>query len=148
MYLYLLEFIYRVKDRELVETWLSRENLGGVLISTRQYGDEILAVLANDQALVEARKQLRRHPAVSSCVEKWCLVYRIVATTTLELVISSFPLRGGEEWYLGTEKMAYLCTQWHQLSTEQMSWLLTSPTIVSWEDQFDLTPIPIGIREA
>ena len=80
----------------------------------------------------------------TSCVENCCLVYRIVAATALERVISSFPLHEGEEWYLGTEKTAYLCTQWHQLSAEQMSWLLTNPAIVAWEDRFGLTPMPMG----
>jgi hypothetical protein len=115
-----------------------------VLISARQYDDEILAVLANDEALTEEHKKLQGHPAISSSEEKWRAVYRVAPTTAPESALSSFPLREGEEWYLGAEKTAYLCVQSHQLSDEQISWLNTSTDIATWEDHFDLTPMPAG----
>lgn len=142
MYLYLLEFTCAVEDHPAVKTWLSKANPDGILISTSQYGDELLSVLAHDQTLTETHKKLRQHPAISSCVEKQRVVYRITTITAPELVLSSFPLREGEEWYPGIGKMAYLCIQAHQLSGEQISWLTTNPRIVAWESFFDLIPMP------
>src|SRR5260370_3222975 len=61
MYLHLLEFTYAVADRETVETWLSRVDLGeAALMSVKQYDDEILAVLASYQALAEEHKKLQQ----------------------------------------------------------------------------------------
>ena len=139
MYLYLLEFTYVVVDHKAVETWLAQAHLHGVLISISQYHDEMLAVLANEQALVEEYRTLHRHPAISSCVEKYCDVYRIMTTSAPKQVLSSFPLREGEEWYGGIEKMAYLCVQSHQLSGEQIFWLANNKNITAWQDRFDLT---------
>jgi hypothetical protein len=142
MYLHLLEFTYAVADREGVETWLSQADLGGAaLISIKQYDDEILAVLASYQALVEEHKKLQQHPAISSCVAKQCTVYRITTTTAPASALSSFPLREEEEWYQGAQKTAYLCVQSHQLSEEQTSWLATNADIIAWEDLFELPPL-------
>ena len=115
-----------------------------MLISTSQYWDEILAVLANDQTLAEDREKLQLHPAISSCVEKQCNVYRITTTTAPKKALSLFPLREGEEWYQGPAKVAYLCVQSRQLSDVQISWLTTSEDIAAWEYRFDLTPMPVG----
>ena len=142
MYLHLLEFTYAVADRETVETWLSRVDLGETaLMSVKQYDDEILAVLANYQALAEEHKKLQQHPAISSCVAKQRTVYRIITTTAPASVLYSFPLREEEEWYQGAEKTAYLCVQSQQLSEEQTSWLTTNADIIACEDLFDLTPL-------
>ena len=148
MHLYLLEFTYAVEDRETVETWLSQADLGGaVLISAEKYDDEILAVLANYQALTEAHKKLQQHPAISSCVAKQYAVYRITTAAAPASVLRSFPLKEGEKWYLGAGQTAYLCVQSHLLSEAQISWLVTSPDIIpdiiAWEDLFDLTPWPL-----
>ncbi len=142
MYLHLLEFTYAVADREAVETWLSRVDLGeAALMSVKQYDDEMLVVLANYQALDKQHKKLQQHPAISSCVAKQCTVYRITTTTAPASALYSFPLREEEEWYQGAEKTAYLCVQSHQLSEEQTSWLATNADIIAWEDFFDLTPL-------
>src|SRR5438067_691545 len=116
MDLHLLEFEYRVEDRETVETWLSQAGLDGVLLSIEQYNNEMLAVLASNQTLKEARLKLQQHPAISSSTEKQRVVYRVVTTTAPGLVLSSFPFREGEEWYLGAEKTAYLSMQSRLLS--------------------------------
>jgi len=113
-----------------------------VLISTRQYWDDILTVLVSEQILAEDRKKLLQHPAISSCVEKQGNVYRITTTTAPKKVLSSFPLREAEEWYLGPEKVAYLCVQSYLLSEEQITWLATSEDIAVCEYLFDLTPMP------
>ena len=148
MHLYLLEFTYGVEDRETVETWLSQADLGGaVLISIEQYDDQILAVLANYQALAAEHKKLQQRPAISSCEAKQCAVYRITTTATPASMLYSFPLREGEEWYHGAEQTAYLCVQSHLLSEAQISWLVTSTDIIAWEDLFELTPRPKVDRE-
>ena len=77
MNLYLLEVTYAAQDRKTVEPWLSQANLGCVLLSSEQYNDEILTVLASNQALVETSKKLCQHPAISSCEEKRRDIYRI-----------------------------------------------------------------------
>jgi hypothetical protein len=125
----------------MVERWLSQAHLRGVLISAKQYDDEILAVLANDEALTEEHKKLQRNPAISSSEEKRRVVYRVAPTTAPQSALSSFPLHEGEEWYLGAENTAYLCVQSPQLSDEQISWLVTSTDIASWDYLFDLTPM-------
>jgi hypothetical protein len=139
MYLYLLEFTYAVMNHKTVETWLAQAHLGGALISVSQYHDEMLAVLASEQSLGEEYRTLHWHPAISSCVEKYRAVYRIVTAVAPKLVLSSFPLRAGEEWYVGTEKIAYLCVQLHPLGAEQISWLANNKNITAWQDRFDLT---------
>ena|SRR5260370_42150477 len=144
MNLYLLEVTYAAQDRETVEPWLSQADLGCVLLSSEQYNDEILSVLASNQALVETSKKLCQHPAISSCEGKQRVIYRIATTTAPEHVLCSFPFRLGEEWYVGPGKTTYFSAQSHQLSEKQISWLATNPAIATWEDAFDLTPMPVG----
>ncbi len=141
MYLHLLEIVYGVEDRKAVEGWLSQTHLGGVVISTEQYDDQILAVLASEQALEEASQHLQRYPAVSSCEEKWRFVYRIAITSASEHILSSFPFSPGEEWYIGPEKTMYLSVQTQQLGEKQLAWLARSPDIARWEYLFDLTSV-------
>lgn len=144
MYVYILEFVYAAEDRETVEKWLAQAELGGVLLSSEPYDDEILAILASSRAFGEKSRKLRQHPLISSCEAKQCAMYRITTTTAPGWVLHSFPLREGEEWYPGSRQTAYLCLQSHQLSNEQISWLATSTAIVGWEYAFDLAPLPVG----
>jgi hypothetical protein len=144
MYLFLLAFTYAVDDRKAVEEWLSQAGLDSVLLSTERYNDEILAVLANYQEVTEDGRKLHLHPAISSCIEKQCPVTRVVTTIAPEQVLRSFPLREGEEWYLGSGHTAYLCTASRWLSDKQISWLATCTTISAWDYVFDLTPMPAG----
>lgn len=141
MYLHLLEIVYTVESRETVEMWLSQANLGSVVISTEQYNDEILAVLASEQAVEEAHQEMQWHPAISSCEGKQRVVYRITTTSTSEHALCSFPFRHGEECYVGPEKMIYLSVQSHQLNENQLSWLAENSDIVKWEYLFDLTSV-------
>ena len=143
MYLHLLELIYAVEDTEVVKMWLSQAGLGGVLISTEQYNEEMLVVLADDHTLVELYAKLRLCPAISSCEGKRRAVYRIMTTIAPEWAIYSFPLGEGEEWYRGDENTAYLCKQFQQFSDEQICWLATCRHIVRWECSFDLMPIDL-----
>jgi hypothetical protein len=99
--------------------------------------------LANEEALTEEHKKLRGNPAISSSEEKRRAVYRVAPTIAPESALSSFPLREGEEWYLGAEKTAYLCVQSPPLSDEQISWLVTNTDIATWDYLFDLTPMPV-----
>ncbi len=142
MYLFLLAFTYAVDDRKTVEAWLSQADLDSVLLSTERYNDEILAVLANYQEAREDGIKLRQQPAISSCMEKQCPVIRVVTAVAAERVLRSFPLREGEEWYLGAGHTAYLCTSSHWLSDTQISWLATCTTISAWNYTFDLAPMP------
>ena len=139
MYLNLIELIYPVHDAEIVKTWISEAGLGCVLISTEQYGEEMLVVLANDQALVELHAKLRLCPAISSCEGKRRAVYRIVTRILPEWVLYSFPLGEGEEWYQGNGNTAYLCKECHQFSDEQIAWLATCRHIIRWEHSFNLS---------
>jgi hypothetical protein len=145
MYLHLLELIYAVEDGDRIQMWLSDADLRGVFISSEQYDDQMLIVLADNQPLAEAHKRLRRCPAVSSCEEKLCAVYRIITTIKPEIVFRSFPLRNGEEWYWGGEKTIYLCLTTHELSKEQISWLVTCRHIAEWEGFFNLGPRPKAV---
>lgn len=142
MYLSLLEFTYAVEDRDAVEGFLSQADLAGVLISTEQYDDEILAVLASHQEPVSAYQQLRRHPAISFCEVKRRVVYRVTTITAPKLALSSFPGENSE-WYHGDANVTYLSTQTDQLSDKQVSWLAACAQIVAWEYQFDLAPVKV-----
>lgn len=144
MYVYLLEFTYAAKDREAIERWLAQADLGGVLLSTEPYDDEILAVLASNRAFGTASQSLSQYPLIASCEAKQCVMYRITTTSTPGCVLHSFPLREGEEWYPGAEQTAYLCLQSHQLSHEQIRWLAVNTAIVGWEYIFDLAPLLVG----
>lgn len=144
MYVYLLEFTYAARDREAVEKWLAQTDLGGVLLSTEPYDDEVLAVLASTQAFGTTSQRLSQHALIASCEAKQCAMYRITTTATPGWVLHSFPLREGEEWYPGAGQTAYLCLQSHQISHEQIRWLAISTAIVSWEYAFDLAPLLVG----
>jgi hypothetical protein len=144
MHLYLLEFVYAVKDREIIEAWIAQTDLGGVLICTMQYDEEILAVLASEHQLAEAFQKICQQPAISSCEEKHAVVFRVTTRVAPELAFRSFPFSEGEEWYRGGAQTAYLCLQSHQLSNEQISWLATCTQIVDWNRFYVLSPIPIG----
>lgn len=144
MYLNLLEFTYRVKDREEVVTWLSQADLGAVLISQEQYYDEILAVLASEQQLGEAHHKVRQHPAITSSNEKRCVVYRVTSNVPPPQMIRSFPTGEDQDWYLGADNIAYLCVQSHPLNDRQIAWLDANPQVANWDYLFDLQPIPSG----
>lgn len=144
MYLYLLALTYALEDRELVEAHLAQMHLEAVLISTEVYDDELLAVLASRQELEEVCEMLKRHPAVSSCVKKHCPVYHMITSAAPEQVLRTFPLREGEEWYLGEGRSVYLCVQSPLLSARQVSWIATSTQIASWEYWFDLVPVSVS----
>ena len=141
MYLGLLEIAYAVEDQEEAEALLSQENLGGVIISTEQYEDEILSVLANEETLLPAYRKLHGNYAIVSCEVKWRAVYLVTTTTEPKHALCSFPFRDGEEWYLGQGKTIYLSVQAHGLSDEQISWLATRPNIVDWKYDFELIPV-------
>jgi hypothetical protein len=143
MFLNLLEIAYAIENREVVETWLSQANLGGVIISTEQYDDEILSVLASAQALFPALIQLQQNSAITSCEEKLRAIYRVITSTEPKHALCSFPFRDGEEWYLGSGETIYLSVQSHELSDEQISWLAASADIVDWKYTFALTPVPL-----
>lgn len=143
MYLYLLEFTYAVKDRETVEAWLTEEGLSGTLISTQQYDDEIFSVLANDRAAPGDQRKLSVHDAISSCQAKQRALYRITTTDAPRVILHSFPLGEGDEWYACNERTIYLSMSSHRLGYKQISWLATCTNIVKWEDQFILRPLPI-----
>lgn len=117
------------EDHATIEAWLAQTGLGGMVISTEQYDDEILTVLADVQPLEKVRQQLQQHPAISTCEEKLRAVFRVTMTTAPGHVLCSFPFRGGEEWYVGAGKTAYLCTQSHQLNDQQISWLAANAQI-------------------
>lgn len=144
MYLSLLECVYDVKDRERVEAWLIQANLGGVLICTIQYDEEILAVLASRYRLLEALQKICRQPAISSCEEKCANVFRVTTTVAPEQVIRSFPFREKEEWYQGIGQAAYLCLQTPQFAYEQLVWLASSRYILAWDSTYALIPVPVG----
>jgi hypothetical protein len=144
MYLNLLEFTYAVRDREAVEIWLSQAELDAVLISTEQYYDEILAVLASEQSVVEAHKKLLEQPAITSCTEKRCVVYRVTTTVPPQQVIQDFPTGEDQDWYLGTDNTSYLCVQSHPLNDRLIAWLDTNPLVANWDYLFDLNPMPLG----
>ncbi len=141
MHVHLLEIVYASENRETVETWLSRADLGGVIISTEQYDDEVLAVLASEQSLGEALQQVRQQPAISSYEEKRRAIYRFTTTITPEHVLCSFPFHNGEEWYLGSGNVAYLCMPADQFNCIQVSWLAHSTDIDEWCPVFDLVPV-------
>jgi len=143
MYLYLLVFTYALEDHTLVEADLAEIHPGGVLISATQYDDEMLAVLASHQAPGEAYQKLLQHPAVSSCTESHCPVYHVVTSTPPEKALRTFPLREGEEWYLGEGQNGYLCVLSPLLSAKQISWLATSTEIGAWEYWFSLVPMSV-----
>ena len=142
MQLYLLEFTYAVEDREEVEQWLAEANLSGVLISTRQYEDEMFAVLASERAMHTDQQKLARHPAISSCQNKQNNLYRITTTQMPESVFRLFPLGEGDEWYWGTGRISYLSTQSQRLNQAQIAWLTTCSDITTWEYIFDLNEAP------
>ena len=142
MHLHLLEITYMLEDRATVEAWLAQADLDGMVISTEQYDDEILTVLANVQPLEKVCQQAQQHPVISTCEEKQRAVFRVTVTTEPGHVLCSFPFRGGEEWYIGTGKTAYLCVQSHQLDDQQISWLAASAEIAGWERWFDLAQTP------
>ncbi|HEY1350540.1 MAG TPA: hypothetical protein VGF67_13030 [Ktedonobacteraceae bacterium] len=144
MYLYLLTFTYAVEDWKLVDADLARIHPDGVLISTEQYDDEVLAVLASHQPVDEVCNRLAQHPAVSSCVGKHCPVYHIITSTTPEKALRTFPLREGEEWYLGGGRSVYLCVQSPLLGARQVSWIATSTEIAAWEYWFNLVSVSAG----
>ncbi len=144
MYLYLLVFTYAAEDHTLVEADLPQMYPGGVLISTEQYDDEMLAVLASHQTPDGVCQGLIQHPAISSCVEKHCPVYQVVTNTPPEKVLRTFPLREGEEWYLGEGRSGYLCVQSPLLSARQVAWLATSTEIAAWEYWFSLVPMSVA----
>lgn len=146
MYLYLLAFTYAAEDYKLVEADLAAIHPGGTLISIEQYDDEILAVLASHQAPGEAYQRLVQHPAVSSCTERHCPVYHIVTSTQPERALRTFPLREGEEWYLGERQNVYLCVLSPLLSAKQISWLAVSMEIAAWEYWFSLVPLSVGCQ--
>jgi hypothetical protein len=141
MYLHLLEITYAVEDRATIETWLSQAYLGGAIISTEQYSDEILAVLASEQVLGETYQELQRHPAISSCEKKRRAVYRVTTITEPKHALCAFPFREGEEWYVGSGKMIYLCVLSHRLSEQQAAWLATNTHISEWKYLFDLISV-------
>lgn len=144
MNLSLLECVYAVKDRDTIETWLAQADHDGVLISTMQYDEEMLAVLASEQRLFDALQQVCQQPAISSCEEKHADVFRLITTVPARLVVRTFPFRAGEEWYQGSEHTAYLCLQSHQLSYEQLAWLATCPHIRAWDSFYALSPVTAG----
>ncbi len=139
MYVHLLEIVYKVEQRDSAEKWLTHTNHDGVVISTERYGDEILAILASEQALEEPLQQLRQHPSISFCEEKRRALYRITTVSTSEHTLCSFPFRFGEEWYIGPQKTMYLSLQSHRLSNKQLCWLRENVNITGWQDQFPLT---------
>lgn len=141
MYLHLLEIVYAIEGREAVEMWLSQANLSSVVISTEQYDNEILAVLASKHAVEEAHQEMQWHPAISSCEGKKRVVYRITTTSTSEHALDSFPFCHGEEYYVGPKKTMYLSVLSHQLSEKQLSWLIENSDVVEWEYLFDLTSV-------
>lgn len=143
MYLSLLEFIYATKDCDVIETWFGRADLEGVLISTMQYDEEILAVLASERRLIDTLQKMYRQPAISSCEEKHAAVYRVTTTVAPELVFRSFPFGAGEEWYHGPERTAYLCLRSHHLNGGQITWVATCTQIVTWDALSVLSPVPI-----
>lgn len=144
MDLYLLEVTYAAEDRQIVEPWLSQANLNSVLLSVEQYDDEILAVLASPHPLIETQKHLQQHSAITSCESKRRVLYRVTTAISPEHVLCTFPFRAGEEWYLGPGKTTYLSAQSEQLREEQRSWLISHTEIVTWEDMFNLAPMPVG----
>lgn len=144
MDLYLLEVTYTSEDRQIVEPWLTQADPESTLLSVEQYDDEILAVLASRYPLTEVQKQLQQRSVISSCEGKRRALYRVTTTTTPEHVLCTFPFRAGEEWYLGPGKTTYLSAQTHELREEQLAWLATRAEIVTWEDTFDLVPMPVG----
>lgn len=146
MQLFLLEFTYAVDNRKVVEDWLSQAHLDSTLLSTEQYNNEMLAVLANYQDVTEDGRKLHRHPAISSCVEKQRFITRVVTTISPDLILRAFPLREGDEWYLGRGQTIYLCTTSRWLSERQISWLATCTHISAWESVFDLAPTPVASR--
>ncbi|HVU66122.1 MAG TPA: hypothetical protein VHD63_03295 [Ktedonobacteraceae bacterium] len=141
MRLYLLEIVYTVEKCEAVEGWLARTDLGGVVISTEQYDEEILAVLASERTLEKAYLQAWQHPFISSCEEKQRMVYRVTTASDPQHALCSFPFRPGEEWYAGSANMMYLSVQARQLSEKQLCWLAENTAITRWEHQFDLVPV-------
>lgn len=143
MYLYLLVFTCAVEDYKLVENDLARLHPDGVLISVEQYDDELLVVLASHQTPGDACQKLIQHPAVSSCVERYSPVYHVVTGIPPARTLHTFPLREGEEWYLGEGPNAYLCMQSPLLSPKQVSWLATSTQIAAWEYWFSLVPVSV-----
>lgn len=144
MYLYLLVFTYAAEDHKLVEADLAQIHPGGVLISAEQYDDEMLAVLASHQTPDEAYQKMIQHPAISSCMERHCSVYHVETSAPPEKALRTFPLREGEEWYLGQGRNVYLCVQSPLLSARQVSWLATSMEIAAWEYWFSLVPMSVG----
>ncbi len=143
MYLFLLEFTYAAKDCESIEAWLSQAQLSDMLISTMQYDDEILGVLASEQQLTEASLKILQQPTISLCQTKREAVYCVTTAVVPELVLRSFPFREGEEWYQGTKQTAYLCLQSHQLSARQIAWLATCKQIITWDFFCALSPVPL-----
>lgn len=143
MHLYLLEFTYAVEDRATVEAWLAEANLNGILISIKQYDDEIFAVLASEKSVHEEHRKLMLHPAISSCQTKQSILYRITTTETPESVFHLFPLGEGDEWYWGIGRTSYLSKQSQRFSQAQMSWLATCSKIVTWEYIFDIIRAPL-----
>jgi len=144
MYLYLLVCTYAFEDNKLVEEELTQRHLGSVLISVERYDDEMLAVLASHHMPDEVYRKLMRHPAISSCVKRYCPVYHVVTTTAPREALRTFPLREGEEWYQGEGRHVYLCLQSPLLSARQVSWLATSTEIAAWEHWFSLVPLSVG----
>ena len=138
MHLYLLEITYAAQDKQDVEAWLAHAPLTGVIISTEQYDDEILAVLASEQALGTAHQYVRQQHAVTSSQRKRRAVFRITTTTSPEHVLCAFPFRGGEEWYIGPGNVAYLSVQSHQLTDRQRDWLASNEEIADWQETFEL----------
>lgn len=139
MLLHLLEITYAAEDRETVEEWLVHTQLEGEIISVEQYDDEILAVQANVQPSRELLMHVRQQPGITSCCIKKRAVHRIETTTTPTHVLCSFPFREGEEWYLGSGNVAYLCVQAYNFTPKQTAWLTANTAIVAWSDLFDLT---------
>jgi hypothetical protein len=143
MYLSLLEFIYAVKDHEIVEEWLAQAHLNSVLISMMQYDEEILAVVASEHQLAGTSQKMYGQPAISSWEEKQAYVYRVKTVVAPELVLRSFPFGEGEEWYRGGEQTAYLCLQAQRFNNEQVSWLATCTQIIDWDFFWPLSPMPL-----
>lgn len=146
MYLFLLEFTYAAEDRAIIERWLKQEELGGTLICTMQYDDEILAVLASKHTLIEALQKMQQQPAISSCEEKHHAVYHVTTKVAPELVLRAFPFDEDEEWYRESERTAYICLQSHQFNSKQISWLAACTQIEAWEYLFALSPAPVEQR--
>lgn len=141
MNLYLLEITYAVRDQQEVEAWLAHAPLNGVVISTEQYDDEILSVLASEQALGTAHQYVRRQDAVTSSQRKRRAVFRVSTTTSPEHVLCTFPFRAGEEWYIGTGNVAYLSVQSHKLTERQRDWLASNVAISNWQEAFELVSV-------